>query len=93
MAANFSQSTTYNRKRSIESKLEQIKISFSVRLMREENSFQMIPVLIRLEIFYFVTNQIKCPQFVHILCHLGRARDSQAEIPDKAGAPCQIELP
>ena len=27
-----------------------------------------------------------------ILCRLGRARDSQAEIPDKAGAPCQIEL-
>ena len=87
MAANFSQSTTYNRKRSIESKLEQIKISFSVR---EENSFQMIPVLTWLEIFYFVTNQMECSQFVHILCHLGRAGDSQAEIPDKAGAPCQI---
>ena len=73
MARNFSQSTTYNRKRSIESKLEQIQISFSVRLMREENSFQMIPVLTRLEIFYFVTNRMECSQFVHILCHLGRA--------------------
>ena len=36
---------------------------------------------------------MKCSQFVHILFHLGRARDWQAEIPDKAGAPCQIELP
>ena len=93
MAANFSQSTTYNRKRSIESKLELIKISFSVRLMHEENSFQMIPVLTKLEIFYFLAKQMECSQFVHILCHLGTARDSQAEIPDKAGAPCQIKLP
>ena len=61
--------------------------------MREEDSFQMIPVLTKLEIFNFVTQQMECWQFVHILCCLGRAWDSQAEIPDKAGAPCQIELP
>ena len=37
MVANTSQSTKYNRKRLIESKVEQIKISFSVRLMLEED--------------------------------------------------------
>ena len=31
---------------------------FSVRLMQEENSFQIIPVLTKLEIFDFVTQQI-----------------------------------
>ena len=35
---------------------------------------------------------MECWQIVHILCRLGRARDPQAEMPDKAGAPCQIEL-
>ena len=56
--------------------------------MLEEDSFQMIPVLTKLEIFYFVLQQLECWQFVHILCCLGRALDSQAEIPDKVAAPC-----
>ena len=63
--------------------------------MLEEDSFQMITVLTKLEIFNnFVLQQLECWQFVHILCRLDRARDSQAEIiPDKADTPCQIKLP
>ena len=61
--------------------------------MLEEDGFEMIPVFTKLEIFDFVLQQLECWQFVHNLCRLGRARDSQVEIPDKAAAPCQIELP
>ena len=37
----------------------------------------MIPVLTKLEIFDFVTQQMEYWQFKHILCRLGRARDTR----------------
>ena len=70
MVANTSQSTTYKRKRLIESTVEQIKISFSVRLMRENDSFQMIPVLTKLDFFLFCDTAIGmlviCAHFVSL---------------------------